>query len=345
MNTFKVDNEKVKESVEVLKKILSECEELYHQDIPESDIDKGLSHNELYELCQKIKLTCQYFGELINNTILFLGESSEMFDLSDKYSASKISSYIKWHTGFNYHTGNNHKPPTIMDNIKDIQDVFKYIDKQYSKMPMWLRENLKSLAKKACDSGVDAYEVASMLINGDFEGAIKKFNKSLSDEAGDAISTIVTGASKLTWSQKLLGKYVVNSVWGGVEAYSEYFKKPTLTNLGNVVWSSTVGSVLKTAGDSAYKVVSHIPGISDYYESKGATDMESMFNIAYSEWTGAIFGKDVGDYVSTYYADNGGLFKGLVNGFSTIKDEVEASCAKHGGLLGVWKSGWNSIFD
>lgn len=91
MGTFKVDNEKVNDSVKTLNKLLDECEELYNKEIPESDIDKGLTHNELYNLCQNIRKTCQCLGELINNTILFLGKSSEMFDTSDKESASAIA--------------------------------------------------------------------------------------------------------------------------------------------------------------------------------------------------------------------------------------------------------------
>lgn len=91
MSTFKVDNEQVKKSVETLKKLLDECEELYNKEIPESTVDKGKSHNELLELCENVKITCQYLGELINNTILFLGDSSEMFETSDKEDAKAIA--------------------------------------------------------------------------------------------------------------------------------------------------------------------------------------------------------------------------------------------------------------
>lgn len=91
MSTFKVDSNQVKESVDTLRKILDECKQLYNQSIPESDVDKGKTHNELYNLCQKFKTTCQYFGELVNNSILFLGQSSEMFDTSDRNSAAAIS--------------------------------------------------------------------------------------------------------------------------------------------------------------------------------------------------------------------------------------------------------------
>lgn len=87
---FKVDTEVVRDSVGVLRQLLEECEEIYRKEIPDSSVDKGLTHVELQEVCQNIKITCQYLGELINNSIRFLGEASDMFDTSDKESATKI---------------------------------------------------------------------------------------------------------------------------------------------------------------------------------------------------------------------------------------------------------------
>lgn len=87
---FKIDTEVVKDSVATLRQLLEECEELYVKEIPDSSVDKGLTHAELHELCQNIKTTCQYLGELINNSIHFLGESSDMFDTSDKESAATV---------------------------------------------------------------------------------------------------------------------------------------------------------------------------------------------------------------------------------------------------------------
>lgn len=88
MSSIKVDSEKINDSVKTLKMLLDECEKLYNKKFPESGSDKGLTHDELYNLYENIKTTCQYFGELINNTILFLGQSSEMFDASDREAAA-----------------------------------------------------------------------------------------------------------------------------------------------------------------------------------------------------------------------------------------------------------------
>lgn len=100
MSTFKVDKEQVDNSVETLRKLLEECEEAYTKEIPESTVDKGQTHNELSDLCNNIKTTCYYLGELINNTILFLGKSSEMFEMSDKESAAAIMTEENISMGF-----------------------------------------------------------------------------------------------------------------------------------------------------------------------------------------------------------------------------------------------------
>ncbi len=122
MSTFKIDTEKVNDSVETLRKLLDECEEIYNKKIPESEVDKGSTHNELYDLCQEIKTTCQYLGELINNSILFLGKSSEMFDTSDRESADAISDSSPATDGSGLSTGgSNETSGNISQQSVDVQ--------------------------------------------------------------------------------------------------------------------------------------------------------------------------------------------------------------------------------
>lgn len=90
MSKFKVDNEQVNAAVETLRNLLEKCEEAYEVKIPVSDVDKGQTHDELTSVCENIKSTCYDFGQLIHNTILFLGEASDMFEKSDKDSAAAI---------------------------------------------------------------------------------------------------------------------------------------------------------------------------------------------------------------------------------------------------------------
>ena len=91
MSKFKVDNEQIDATVETLKTLLTKCEELYEKEVPVSDVDKGQTHEELISVCENIRTTCFYFGQLVNNTIEFLGKSSEMFAQSEMNSASAIT--------------------------------------------------------------------------------------------------------------------------------------------------------------------------------------------------------------------------------------------------------------
>ena len=140
---------------------------------------------------------------------------------------------------------------------------------------------------------------------------------------------------------------------------------------------------MRTGAEEAYDVVAKIPFISDWYDKYGVENGNDMVNVAYTEWTRAIFGDSVADYVGSYYADNGGLFKGLVHGFDEINLEcirsvfgdnaadsvqryyaenggqikdllysasdlqgiIKESSDKAGGLLKLWQNGWNSIFQ
>lgn len=90
MAKFKVDNEQIDATVETLKTLLKECEEIYEKEVPVSEVDKGQTHEELVTVCENIRTTCYYFGQLIHNTIEFLGRSSEMFATSEMNSADAI---------------------------------------------------------------------------------------------------------------------------------------------------------------------------------------------------------------------------------------------------------------
>lgn len=138
MSKFKVDNEQVNATVETLKKLLKECEDLYDKDIPTSDVDKGKTHEELVTVCDNIRTTCYYFGQLIHNTIEFLGKSSEMFEMSDKTSADAIKDEggSTTHTSSSGNThggggaslggaeesGGNNNTPTFEDNVNTLKN-------------------------------------------------------------------------------------------------------------------------------------------------------------------------------------------------------------------------------
>ena len=90
MSKFKIDNEQIDATVKTMKTLLTKCEELYEKKVPVSDVDKGQTHEELISVCENIRTTSFYFGQLVHNTIEFLGKSSEMFTQSEMNSAKAI---------------------------------------------------------------------------------------------------------------------------------------------------------------------------------------------------------------------------------------------------------------
>lgn len=212
----------------------------------------------------------------------------------------------------------------------------EWIDEQLADLPLWMRESIKEALSDAADGFFgdgfgDAYDITQKILEGDYLGALKDATGVFYNEKG--------------FFKGLGPKFYINSVFGMAEEYIEYAKDPSLQNLLSIGWSGTVGSVFETTGDAAWDVVKYIPGVSDWYEKHGATDMEGAFNVMYTESVRAIWGDDMADYCGSYYANNGGLFNGLVNGFKEIKQAVDESCEKHGGILGVWLNGWNSMFN
>lgn len=90
-NKFQVNYEVIDNAVVELRSLLQQCEKAYNKKIPSMGSGQGSTHTELNNLCNNIKINCQYLGELINSTILFLGETSTMFKTADNNSSSSIT--------------------------------------------------------------------------------------------------------------------------------------------------------------------------------------------------------------------------------------------------------------
>ena len=231
-------------------------------------------------------------------------------------------------------TGENGESQQIADAMKWAKG--DWIDDAFADKPLWFRESLKESLKDVYKNtfGVDlvaAYDATQKLLKGDVIGALKK-----------CANDLFKGE---TYFGKLETKFYINQVLDGVEGYWKFVEEPSFENLVQIGWNIGPKAVLETTSDAAWDVVKLIPGVSDWYEQHGATDAGGAFNTMYTEWTRVFFGDKIADGVSTYYADNGGLFSGLVNGGKEIANEVKKSCDKHGGIVGVWLSGWNSIFN
>lgn len=90
-----------------------------------------------------------------------------------------------------------------------------------------------------------------------------------------------------------------------------------------MAWNMTGGAVLNTAGDAAYKAVSSIPILGDYYKDNGAHDAASMFEVAGKDLN-KIFTGDTGIFnmYKDYYSEHGGAVRGIVDGLSDISSFI-----------------------
>lgn len=217
---------------------------------------------------------------------------------------------------------------------------------RFDSLPGWIKEWVKE-ANKRLEKTEDEDTKSTIILSK--AKVLKVFDELRDGEYGKALETLgrafIKAYGKSQGVNGYLITYILNATKYSTEAYMDYWNNPSVPNLLNCFWEASVGGILRTGAEEAYDIVKLIPGISTWYESKGAKDGNDMFNIAYTEWIRSIFGNDSAEYVSNYYADNGGLLKGLYNGFGEIGDEIKQSCKDHGGIVGVWLSGWNSIFN
>ncbi len=102
-----------------------------------------------------------------------------------------------------------------------------------------------------------------------------------------------------------------------------------------MAWNLGPGAVLETCGDAAWDVVKNIPGIGDYYTSKGATDSTGALGVMLGDLNYMVTGNNEdASYVQNYYQSHGGVAQGIVDGVveigSYVKDNIGTT--------------WHSIF-
>lgn len=208
-------------------------------------------------------------------------------------------------------------------------------------------------------NGLDSKAIQSVMekiTSGDYEGALKIAGEKSLDWVADAMSGDLPKGS---WVEKLnketggtlglegleksfyknwMGKTVENAADIVKDMYSgnpDYANELNL--LGQMGWNFSAGSVLSTAGDTAWNVVKDIPYIGEWYQERGATDAESAFSVGLGEITYAMTGNsEDATYVKNYYSNHGGIAKGVVDGVSDI---ANFAWEKGSDILGnSWKS-------
>lgn len=162
-------------------------------------------------------------------------------------------------------------------------------------------------------------KVTGKVLEGDYLGALKTLGEyDFKETAKEYITAAGFVLSKN--EQAAYINYGLNLVKNTAEGVVEIlFEGPNLENFGRLAWNLTAQPVLDTAGDYIYKAVMLVPGVSEYYDAKGAKDIGDMANIALGELYGMLSpNPEMKEYASTYYEEQGGLWEGLWNGGKEI---------------------------
>ena len=223
-------------------------------------------------------------------------------------------------------------PSSVKAWIKKLKkDAIKnYLKNNWNSDDSDVVDAIESALKMDWDVVIDKYE------NGDYLGVISEAEGVMGDVGEIGIKMIIEAAAEaqgLTLDSSDLGQYVkytINLIEDGTEAATEcLLGEPTIGKALNFAWSVTGKPVLDTAGDKVYKVVSLIPNISEFYADRGATDAESMGNVAMQEYYRLVTGSDeAAEYAGNYYENNGGLAGGIDN----LINEVVSFSKDSGGL-------------
>lgn len=162
-------------------------------------------------------------------------------------------------------------------------------------------------------------KVVDKIMEGDYLGALKILGK---EGYKDIAKEYITAAGFVLNKNQQAAyiNYGLNVIKNTVSGAKEVILEgPSLENFGKIAWNLTAQPILDTAGDYIYKAVNLVPGVSEYYESRGAKDIGDMASIALGELYGMLSpNPEMKEYASTYYEEQGGLWEGLWNGGKEI---------------------------
>lgn len=343
MSTFKVDKEQVDNSVETLRKLLEECEEAYTKEIPESTVDKGQTHNELSDLCNNIKTTCYYLGELINNTILFLGKSSEMFEISDKESAAAImtteNSSRFFEEGIKYKiseyreilNSNATSKEKLDAAIKWLSGISKDASK-YKQYAEWIVNSDSDLEyPSVIKTGLDfikAIDASNKLVSGSINytsGLISEDVNNMTTGAKEIISSISNSAgfslktnNKLfNFKADLLLKYGKNMVSNWLDSIQNE------TEVSEVYWNTFVNSTVDVFGDTVCNTptlaIAYLPA--KWISDKAGFDLQGAYEKT-SDEKGFAAVTDTFEQLGDIFKENSS-WENWKSGMGVICDEVK----------------------
>lgn len=183
-----------------------------------------------------------------------------------------------------------------------------------------------------------AKEVMDKMAAGDFEGALEIAGEKGLDLLAGALAGDLSSDSWVGELQDATGG--VLGLDGLEEAYfKNLFGNPIgdaadivkdqfsgnpdydyqLHKLGEMAWNIGPGAVIETGADAAFDAISKIPGVGEYYASKGVTDGEGAVSSMIGEITYMVTGdREAAAADAGYYEAHGGIASGIVDGVVNI---------------------------
>ncbi len=224
--------------------------------------------------------------------------------------------------------------------IKDITTVSKDAREMMSNSNLapWQEEFLKDGVKKGYETLLGEYKVLGKLtetvINGDpneVNEVYRQLSETIGGEGVKEFAKLAAEKYGIEESEALkYAAYGINLTKDASSSITELVLDPSLEKVNKVAWNITAQPILDTAGDTIEKVIKHCPGISDYYEANGGTDLGSAAQTALGDFYGLVTGDDsMKEYASQYYENNGGVFEGMWNGVKDVVDYTKDS----GGII------------
>lgn len=98
MEVLEIDTEKIKQSVNKLKKLKKRCEATRNDKPIIGKGDSGNTYNELIEACSVVKQNLSALIELIDKTIAYMEQFANAYESSDKASAGKLQQVTLYDT-------------------------------------------------------------------------------------------------------------------------------------------------------------------------------------------------------------------------------------------------------
>lgn len=263
--------------------------------------------------------------------------------LSGIFGNSSISSSEKLMAGLEHEMKDVFSGNKSDELLRGITSKTKPIrDEITENLAPWQKELMEAGVKKTYEEVLGDYKIlgkiGEKIIKGD-PNEVNEIYRQISETVGkEGVKDVAkVAAKKLGMSETEAGKYAayaINLTKDVTSSVTECYLDPSFEKMSKVAWNMTGQPIIDTAGETIETVVKLCPGISDYYDANGGTDLGAASQTLLGDVYGLVTGDEsMKKYASQYYEKNGGAFEGVWNG---VKDAINFT-QESGGVINATK--------